>query len=150
MQLGQDDERVGLARRQHPVQHAEGGGGPTGVDRFAQVPRGERARLPQEGLEIGHRDRGPLAVGRGQGVEEPGQPAHVGPEVLAQPGLAGPSRRTGPPRRWSLSHWVRALPVPTEVSTTSPEAPTALDSDVGTVPPPATSTSAVVSSGSAR
>ncbi len=72
------------------------------------------------------------------------------PRCSESTAVAGPSSRTGPPFRWSASHCDRARPLPTVVSTTSPERPTALDSAWGTVPPPATSTRAVVGSGSSR
>jgi len=62
---------------------------------------------------------------------------HVRAEMLAQSAWAGPSSRTGPPGG-GRQHWVRALPVPTEVSTTSPEATHRLRQRRVTAPPPAT------------
>ena len=60
-----------------------------GVDGVGEVPGGERPRLAQERLEVVEGDRGPGPVGRGQGVEQTGEPAHVVAQVLGQAGGGG-------------------------------------------------------------
>ena len=81
---GDDLERGPAPGPRHAVQDGQGLGRGTPVDGVGQVPRGHRPGLPQEGLELAHPDGRPLAVGRGQGVEHPGQPSQVLTQVLAQ------------------------------------------------------------------
>ncbi len=106
---------------------------------------------PRNGSRSVGRHRGPGAVGGGQGVEQALEPAHVAAQVLGQQG-GGRRRRAGPVRPTGARSATATgpCPVPTEVSTTSPAAPTALVRAWGTVPPAPTSTSAVVASGSSQ
>ena len=98
VEVGHDHQGVAAVGGQQAAEDAQGGGRVTGVDGVGQVPRSERSGVAQEGLELGHRHRGPRAIGGGQHVEQPGQPAHVRPEMVGRHLLGGgvESHRTGP------------------------------------------------------
>ena len=107
-------------------------GGLAGVDGIGEVPGGQRPRLAQERLEVARprRWRPPRRPRPGCRAAPPAGPC---PPPGARRGGPSPDRprRTGPSFRWSASHWDRARPVPTEVSTTSPDGAHGLGEGLG-------------------
>ena len=79
-----------VACHQHPVQHGERLGRLARVHGIGEVPRGEGARLAEEGPEVLSRDGRPTAVGGRQGVEEALEAAHVPAQVVREDGGGPP------------------------------------------------------------
>ena len=91
---------------EHPSQGHQRVGDRARVDRVGQLPGRHRPGAPQERLQLESRDRGALAVGGDQGLDDPGQPAEIVTEVRldAGPGAGveaqrGVSEVTGHPVR---------------------------------------------------
>ena len=95
----------------HPVQGGQGHGRGALVDGVGEVPRGHRPGLAQERLQLLLVDRGALAVGGGQGLEDRRTAARgrrPGARRACWP--PGRSSRTGPSRTCSPSHRLRSRP----------------------------------------
>ena len=77
VQDGEHHERVAVAGAQQPVEEPEGGFGVAAVDGIGEVPGRDGPGLAQVGRDVDRPERGALAIGRGQHVEEGTGPADV-------------------------------------------------------------------------
>ena len=81
-----DDLRPGPATGpEHAVQGGERQAGRAGVDGVGQVPRRDGTGLAEERGELILVDGRALAVGDGEGLDQPGQPAEILAEMVAEP-----------------------------------------------------------------